>query len=331
MTGAGQFIKQSIGLLPPVRRLRQQRDQLARSLGIAQAEIERLKTEASVRAQAVGEVPWVPNGHFYSPIAARQEVDAFCATALDALPRSVADVDLREADQLKFVEAAREFYADLPFEDHPREGLRYHYMNPAFGHGDGIILNSMIRHARPKRVVEVGSGHSSCMLLDTNEMWFDHSISCSFIEPYPELLYSLLKPDDLGRIKIYPSRVQDTPLSIFESLAANDILFIDSTHVSKVGSDVNHILFNILPTLAPGVIIHFHDIIYPFEYPKHWLEEGRAWNEAYLLRAFLMSNKNYEIVMFNSFMSHFHKDYMDAHMPLCQRNSGGSIWLRKIA
>jgi hypothetical protein len=251
--------------------------------------------------------------------------------AFESFPRTLSDIDLREGEQFKFVEIARGFYADLPFQDQKVEGLRYQYANQAFTYSDGIMLNTMVRHVQPKRVIEVGSGHSSCMLLDTNEIWFNNSINCSFIEPYPDLLESLIKPEDSDRITVYPSRVQDVPLSVFATLRRNDILFIDSTHVSRVGSDVNHILFNILPALATGVIIHFHDIIYPFEYFKDWLEEGRAWNEAYLLRAFLQNNKDYEIVMFNSFMNRFHSEYFEEHLPLCRRGPGGSIWLRKIA
>ena len=121
-------------------------------------------------------------------------------------------------------------------------------------------------------------------------MFFDNEIQCTFIEPHPKLLKSLLKQGDLERIEIVPRPLQDVDLELFESLRANDILFIDSTHVAKIGSDVNRIFFEILPALATGVYVHFHDIFYPFEYPREWIYEGRAWNEAYMLRAFLMYN-----------------------------------------
>jgi hypothetical protein len=83
--------------------------------------------------------------------------------------------------------------------------------------------------------------------------------------------------------------------SIISNLNENDILFIDSTHVSKFNSDVNCIIHNILPALSKGVYIHFHDVMYPFEYPKNWLIEGRAWNEQYILRAFLEFNTNFKL------------------------------------
>src|SRR6185295_14291779 len=118
------------------------------------------------------------------------------------------------------------------------------------------------------------------------------------IEPYPDLVKRLLRPDDFDRVQFIRSLVQDVPLKIFDVLEANDILFIDSSHVCKVGSDVYHELFRILPRLRPGVIIHFHDIFWPFEYPEDWLREGRAWNELYLMRAFLQHNEAYEILLF---------------------------------
>ncbi|MEM5312030.1 class I SAM-dependent methyltransferase [Paraburkholderia sp. JHI869] len=334
---------EQIGLKRELEALESLKQEMSQSLENAQNRVAELEQAQELHAlrEALGqkdrdiarfgeEMPWVPNGHFYSPIPPRHEIEAYCAEAFKSFPRTLPDIDLREEEQLKFIEVARKFYSDLPFQDDKVDGLRYQYVNQAFIYTDAIMLNAMIRHAQPRRVIEVGSGHSSCMLLDTNELWFDNKIECSFIEPYPELLHSLLKPGDLDRITIYPDRVQDVPLDIYSALEPNDILFIDSTHVSRVGSDVNHILFNVLPSIKPGVIIHFHDIIYPFEYFRFWLEEGRAWNEAYLLRAFLQNNHDYEIVMFNSFMEHFHKPYFAEHMPLCLRGFGGSIWLRKV-
>jgi len=127
-----------------------------------------------------------------------------------------------------------------------------------------------------------------------------------------------------------PSRLQDVDASEFEALRANDILFIDSTHVSKINSDVNRIFFEILPRLSPGVHIHFHDISYPFEYPKEWVYEGRAWNEAYMLRTFLQYNTAFRIVLMNTFMERYHESFFQERMPLCLKNIGGSIWIRKM-
>ena len=115
------------------------------------------------------------------------------------------------------------------------------------------------------------------------------------------------------------------------TLASGDILFIDSTHVSKAGSDVNHIFFKILPSLAEGVNIHLHDIFYPFEYPKEWIYEGRAWNENYVLHAFLQYNSAFKITFFSNFLARFHHRTFHEKMPLCMKNTGGSIWLQRVS
>jgi predicted O-methyltransferase YrrM len=188
----------------------------------------------------------------------------------------------------------------------------------------------MIRHARPRKIVEVGSGYSSCVILDTNEIFLNNTVNCTFIEPYPKRLFSLVKEDDKSHFELIEKNLQDVDLKQFQQLSNNDILFIDSTHVSKTNSDVNYILFKILPSLQPGVLIHFHDILYPFEYPKAWLYEGRAWNEAYILRSFLQYNSSFKIEFFNTFLEHFHSALFLEKMPLCMKNTGASIWLRKL-
>jgi hypothetical protein len=120
-------------------------------------------------------------------------------------------------------------------------------------------------------------------------------------------------------------------------LETDDILFIDSSHVTKVGSDVNQILFNVLPALRPGVLVHIHDIFWPFEYPAVWYAEGRAWNEIYLVRAFLEYNSAFEIVLFLSYLERRRPELITALMPLARRRAAGSpnlggssLWLRKL-
>jgi hypothetical protein len=140
---------------------------------------------------------------------------------------------------------------------------------------------------------------------------------------------SLVKQQDREKMRTISDRLQEVDIGEFEALEANDILFVDSTHVSKVNSDVNRIFFEILPRLHAGVHIHFHDIIYPFEYPREWIYEGRAWNEAYLLRTFLQYNHAFRIVLMNTFMERYHASFFRERMPLCLKNVGGSIWLRK--
>jgi predicted O-methyltransferase YrrM len=230
-------------------------------------------------------------------------------------PEALPGIDLNEATQLGVLQEIRRYYAALPFSSERSVERRYYYENPAYSYSDAIFLYGMIRHAAPKRIVEVGSGYSSCVMLDTAELFLDGRVDFTFIAPYPDRLLSLLRPLDLGRVKILAQRVQDVALGSFLALERNDILFIDSSHVMKIGSDVHHLLTEILPRLRPGVYVHIHDVFYPFEYPEEWITEGRAWSEAYALRAFLTSNEAFEIVLFNTYLERFHRDIFERDMP----------------
>ena len=183
-------------------------------------------------------------------------------------------IELDDAGQLELLQALAAYQAEAPWADEPRPPLRFFYDNPNFRHGEAVVLYGMIRHLRPARIVEIGSGHSSCVVLDTNERFFGGSIECTFVEPYPELLRSLVREDDLERAKLLEAPLQTIGDDLFRSLQANDILLVDSTHVAKVGSDVNRIVFEVLPLLASGVHVHFHDVYYPFEYPRSWVLRG---------------------------------------------------------
>ena len=125
--------------------------------------------------------------------------------------------------------------------------------------------------------------------------------------------------------------MQDVPLGLFKELGAGDILFIDTSHVSKVGSDVNHLFFTVLPALKPGVWVHIHDVTGDLEYPRHWFDEGRAWNELYLLRAFLMYNRAFRVMFSSAQMYNEHRDFLRETMPMCAAGGGGQLWLRREA
>ena len=140
---------------------------------------------------------------------------------------------------------------------------------------------------------------------------------------------SLIRKGDQENFQLVSQRLQTVRLELFSDLGPGDILFIDSTHVAKFSSDVNYLFFEILPSIRAGVYIHFHDIFFPFEYPDEWLIEGRAWNEAYIMRAFLQYNDIFRIVLFPTFLARFHRDSYFAAMPLCAKNIGGCIWLKK--
>ena len=169
---------------------------------------------------------------------------------------------LAEEEQLCLFDVFKEYYQELPFKPNKTGNLRYFFENPYYLYSDAIFLYCMIRYTKPKRIVEVGSGYSSCLIIDTNELFFGNSIHCTFIDPFPQNLLSLINEDDKDKIKIITKKLQDVDLDEFTALAKGDILFIDSTHVSKIDSDVNYVFFTILPNLKSGVYIHFHDIFY---------------------------------------------------------------------
>lgn len=267
-----------------------------------------------------------PPGHYYSAIPSLEDREAFLVQQLPT--QEIRGIDLNAEKQFELLKEFKDYYADCPFQDQKSGDLRYYYINPSYSYTDALTLYSMLRRFRPRRIIEIGSGYSSCVMLDTTELFLDDKIDFTFIEPYPELLHSLIKERD-KRHTILPIKLQDVDKDIFKALEANDILFVDSTHVSKLGSDVNRIIFEILPILRQGVLIHFHDIFWPFEYPSDWIKKGIAWNEAYLLRAFLEFNQSFEIMFFAGFLHNYHHDWFEENMSLYLKNAGGNIWLRR--
>ena len=132
-------------------------------------------------------------------------------------------------------------------------------------------------------------------MLDSAEHARLPTLNLTCIEPYPERLPSLMRPGDTKHVNVIDRPVQDVPEEIVDSLQDNDILFIDSTHVMKTGSDVHYEFFHLLPRLKPGVVVHFHDCGFPFEYPDEWIFElNYSWNEVYALRAFSCLTKTFE-------------------------------------
>jgi predicted O-methyltransferase YrrM len=189
----------------------------------------------------------------------------------------------------------------------------------------------MLRLERPQRVVEVGSGYSSALMLDVAERFLPHAPVFTFIDPYAERLRGLLHRGDQSKVEVLEQPAQAAPRELFESLNPGDVLFVDSSHVAKMASDVNYLVFEVLPALRPGVLCHFHDVLYPFEYPADWALrwKGFAWNEAYLLRAFLSFNREFEIVAFNSYLEQCHRERLAAAAPVALLSRGQSLWLRR--
>lgn len=268
-------------------------------------------------------------GHFYSPIPDKKDITLEKYNKVIKSSFKLKAVDLNEKYQLELIKIFSKFYPP-PFKDKKINKFRYYYQNPNFSYGDAISLYSIIRFFKPKKIIEIGSGFSSCVILDTNEFFFKEKIKIEFIEPFPDLFFSLIKNKDKLKNKIIVKKLQEINPNYFKTLKENDILFIDGTHVSKFNSDVNYIFFKILPILNKGVIIHFHDIFYPFEYPLSWLEQGIYWNEIYLLNAFLQYNNSFKIIFFNNYLYYKYKKILFKNLPLYKKNPGGSIYIKKI-
>jgi hypothetical protein len=271
----------------------------------------------------------VPPGHPCSPIPSLDELKRREQSIWGAPPHELPAIALNASGQLELLRVFANFDRDAP--DFPaRQGsrCRYYHDNGYFPLGDALTLYCMLRYLRPRRVIEVGSGHSSCVTLDVNERFFANRIVCTFIEPYPQRLRSLLRDND--RIDLIEKPLQDVGLELFRQLGPRDILFIDSTHAAKCGGDVNHIFFEILPALQSGVFVHIHDIHYPFEYPQVWVYRGMHWNEDYLLRAFLQFNRAFSIQFWYRYLYDVHRAAFPGRVPGCLRHAGSCFWMRKL-
>jgi predicted O-methyltransferase YrrM len=271
---------------------------------------------------------YVPPGHFCSPIPSVEEIERAIATA----PASYRGIELGEDHQLALLEKLSRYYSEIPFPAEKNERFRFAFHNPSYSWGDAIILFCMIREIKPRRILEIGSGHTSALILDTNEHYFAGGIDCTFVEPYPELLLSLLRLNENRETRVIPRKLQDVDRTLFDALEAGDILFVDSSHVVKAGSDCQVLFSDILPRLHPGTLIHFHDVFDGFEYPAEWLREGRGWNEQYMLRAFLQFNREFRIKLYTAYMIARHRRWFEQHMPNSLQNAGAfQIWIERTA
>lgn len=180
---------------------------------------------------------------------------------------------------------------ELPCKD------RYHYQNGYFESCDAEVAYAMVRQWKPRRIVEIGSGYSTRIMaaaLDANLKKDAIAGELITIDPHPERLPT----NGLGDlVTVVPEPVQSIDLDLFDSLIADDILFIDSSHVVSVGSDVVREYLEILPRIKPGVLVHVHDIFLPFDYPRDAvLNKLWFWSEQYLLQAFLTFNSEFEVL-----------------------------------
>lgn len=238
-------------------------------------------------------------------------------------------LDLNVVDQLALLS---NFTFQEELQKIPQEGKapEYYYHNGSFQSGDAELYYSLIRHLKPERIIEVGSGFSTLVALkgiEKNSMVSGQKASITCIEPYEMPMLNSL-PIDLIR-----KRVEEVDLSIFAQLKENDMVFIDSSHIIRPGGDVQHVILTILPMLRKGVWIHFHDIFTPANYPMEWLrDEYRLWNEQYMLEAFLSMNKSFVIKCALNFLKNNHAASVASCFPILAKEPDrqpGSFWIYK--
>ena len=276
---------------------------------------------------------WMPPGHFYSPFPDLEAVRRRAKRIFESASTEIPGVDLRLDEQLRLADDLLKHYREDYFPEQPTEGRRYYWRNDYFPFGDAFYTDRYLRDRGPSRIIEVGSGYSSALMLDVCTEFRASGVACpklDFIEPYPERLKGLLREGDDSYCTIWEREVQDVPLELFDALEANDLLFIDSSHVIKTGSDLWFLFFQVLPRLKPGVCVFLHDITWPMEYPQVWVEEGRAWNEIYLLRAFLQFNEAFAMRWFPGLAFGVQLERVGQQARLLLEQGGTGIWLERV-
>jgi hypothetical protein len=201
----------------------------------------------------------------------------------------------------------------------------FHFNNGMFDRVDALTYYCMVRHFRPRQILEIGSGYSTRVAARAALCNGGTELVC--VEPHPD---TVLQAGFPGLSHLIPRKVQELGTQFFDRLQPGDMLFIDTSHVAKIGSEVNFLFLEVVPRLKPGVLIHIHDIFLPNEYPSGFvLKHLLFWNEQYLLQAFLMFNSDFEVVLSNSYMAAIYEPDLKRIFPRLPHWKGGSFWMRR--
>lgn len=248
--------------------------------------------------------------NFNSPVPNLSELEE----SLWEQPTKLVGIDTNEQKQMDFLKQVCLSYKD-EYDAFPNDptGIPYQYYfnQTSFRSIDAEVLYCVIRHFRPSRIIEIGGGYSTYVTAAAVRKNSEGGNEAELItiDPYPNDILRAGFPG-LGRLLVKP--VQQIDINLFLSLEENDILFIDSSHVAHIGSDVCYLLLEVIPRLSPGVLIHFHDIMLPLEYPRNWIFKNHYfWNEQYLLQAFLAFNRNFKVLWAGSYMRLHHLDEIE--------------------
>jgi len=266
--------------------------------------------------------------HFYQPIPDTRNIPV----DLFNKPKSFAGINFREKEQIELLKQLSKYsdeLKDIPLKP-TSDKNQYYYENDFYGPVDAIIYYSMIREFSPKKIIEVGSGFST--MIASQAATKNGNTIITSIEPFPN---KILKSGLPKMRELIEDKVQNVSIDQFKKLEKNDILFIDSSHISAIGSDVNYLYLEVLPQLNSGVFIHIHDWVFPYDYFSQWvIEQKLFWNEMYLVHAFLIGNNDYEILLSNYYlMRNYSEVFVDSFPCIKKIEAGligaGSLWLRK--
>ena len=263
---------------------------------------------------------------FYAPVFAPADLPetTWTATFPDC---GTFDLDAQRAFLRETPSYASEL-SRLPFDKPEGDDTIFYWGNDQFSHCDASLYYALIRRYRPGLVVEVGAGHSTKLAAQAIRDNGAGRILC--IDPNAPAWLRRLD----GAIEIVARPVQESPDAVFLGLKPSDILFIDGSHISKTGSDVNHLFLRVLPRLPAGVLVHVHDICLPFEYPRYWSEDVLCyWNEQYVLGALLANSTKYEVLAGVYFLARNDPSALAPFVPRVPgvHPGGGSLWLRSRA
>jgi hypothetical protein len=261
--------------------------------------------------------------HFYSPVP---DTSALPEELFESRYDTVPGWSLNVAFQLDFLSKLAGFSGELgELYDLRHDAGSFQWDNNAFNITDASVYYAMIRLFKSAKVIEVGGGYSSCIA--ALAALRNGGTVLDVVEPYPQ---PFLVAKRAGLHRLIQEPVQSVSPDLFASLDANDILFIDSSHVCKVGSDVTYLILEILPRLKPGVVVHFHDIFLPWNLPRKWTMEHRLfWNEQYLLLAFLQGNPDFEVLLATHYLGKCHPEKVMETFPYISLPGGGSFWIRR--
>ncbi len=251
-----------------------------------------------------------PN-HFYWPVPDVKQLES-----RPWIQSGLCGIDLGMERQLEFLEKiVPQYQAEFRFADKRNGVAAYHYNNGFFETVDAEIAYSMVRHFQPRRIIEVGAGYSSLLFMSALRANYEQGGNSGELLTIDPDSHKLNVPPG-SSFTLIPKPVQQVDLSLFSALGENDILFLDSSHVVGVGSDVVYEYLEILPRLNRGVLVHAHDIFLPADYPREAvLDRLCFWSEQYLLQAFLTFNREFEVLWGSSAMQLFQRDALDRAFP----------------